>query len=58
MRLAHVAAVARQHFARTDVEPRAMHGLTRRPSASSNEIWNATFAGTFMRTEPSGSIGA
>src|SRR3982751_3407188 len=33
-------------------------GLTRRPSASSSEIWNATFAGTFMRTEPSGSIGA
>src|SRR3954471_21048582 len=33
-------------------------GLARRPSASRIEIWNATLAGTFMRTDPSGSTGA
>jgi|SRR5688572_2655968 hypothetical protein len=32
--------------------------LTRRPLASSSETWNAMLAGTFMRTEPSGSMGA
>ena len=55
---AHVAAVAFQDFARAHVQPDAMAGPTRRPLTSSSESWNAMFAGTFMRTEPSGSTGA
>jgi hypothetical protein len=51
-----VAAVAGQHLAGAHLQPVAVQpGNSDGPSPSSMEIWKATLAGTFMRTEPSGS---
>ena len=53
-----VAAVALPRFTRAQLQPVGWIGEMRRPFASSTLIWKATFAGTLIFTEPSGSTGA